>query len=1050
MNSLKNLEYVKQLTKNSIPFSFFYLLSLSVIVLSFCAPSSAIAQRKLLIDGTLTVGSQKLNNATVTIFKDGQKVDAVTTKSNGKFEVELELEHLFMLVFGKEGLVSKKIEVDTRGIPEEEKETANLYYGKWKVELFEESLGLNTSILKQPIGKVSYNPTYMQFANDDKYTKSIRKQLDELLAELEAAREQMLLLEEQLEEDYYLAIQDGDAFYKEKDYENALFQYQAALRLKPDEPYPTNMLEKVQAELGASEVLEEQYAALLTSGDDSFNAEQYEEAIGFYQDALNLKPNEEYPQEQIKIAEKALAEAEQNAKKQQEYDKLIADADIALNGQAYEDAKERYEKATRIFPEEEYPKTKIKEIETLLANQLESEKAYNLALKQGEAALKAERYEEAKGYFEEAGRINPAATRPPAALKEIETAMAALLALEADKAALEKAAKEKLEKDYARFLAEGDRAFEANELSLSIESYESALELKPEEAYPKEQINLAKQKLGELATLEENYAAQIKDAEQKFRNKEYDAARSSYEKALALKPEEQTPKDAIAEIDGILSAQAAALAAKEAEEAARLAALEEEYQSLIAQGDAAFETADYTTASKAYEGAREVKPEEAYPIEQLQKINNLLANAEERDNNYKTAIAEADKLLAKELWEDAKAKYAIASSIKSEEEYPSRKIAEIDAKLVALKAAEEEANRLEAERLAKLDADYNALLESAKTAEAGEQYDLAISKLKEAKELKPQEAFPASEIIRITGLIEGLAAAEEARLKAERDAKALEDKYRMIVDNADMLLKEERYNEAKSKYQEASGLKPEEAYPKDQITLIEAKLSEIAAAKEAERLAEEEAKRVEVAFNGAITEASVAMSGGNLELARTKLDEAKAFKPTDPVLNKKYDELKNLEDEAQRLADQQKLEEERAKAKLAEYDSYMTEGAAALTAENYDAAKSSYEKARDLFPDNEEPKVKLKEIAEIQEELRKAAALAETDTEFNYELAKKYPQGRTENTEEKGNKTITQIVIVTGNRGDEYIKERYSWGQEFYLKNGKPYNKNNWLNETRK
>ncbi len=1041
---------MKHNSQDNILLSLFSPLVFAMVFLWVLTPSFALAQKKLLIDGTLTVGSQKLNAAQVTVFKDGQKSNEVTTKSNGKFEVELELDHLFMLVFGKEGYVSKKIEVDTRGIPEDEKETANLYYGKWKVELFEESLGLNTSILKQPIGKVSYSSTYMQFANDDKYTKSIRKQLDALLAELEAATEQQLLLEEQLEEDYYLAIQDGDAFYKEKDFENALFQYQAALRLKPGESYPTKMLQKVQGELGASEALEEQYAALLSSGDDSFNTEKYEEAIGYYQDALSLKPSEEYPKDQIDAAEKALAIALENEEKQKEYDALIAAADIAFSGQAYEDAKEGYEKASRIFPDEAYPKTKINEITTLLEDLLESEKAFDLALKQGEAALKDERYEEAKGHFEQAAQLNPSAARPPAAIKEIELALAALLALEADRAAKEKAEQEKIEKNYVRFIAEGDRAFEANELNGSKEAYLAALELKPNEEYPKGQLSLITQHQGELAAAEESYESHMKDADLKFQNKEYEAAIASYNLALQVKPTQQKPKDAIAEIERLLSEQAALLAAQEAEEAARLAAIEEEYLALIGKGDVAFEAGDYESAKGAYQDAQRVKPEIAYPKEQLQKINNLLADAEERESNYKQAISEADKLFAKELWEDSKAKYGIALSIKPNESYPSVKIEEIDKKLASMTAAQEEADRLEAERLAKLDADYATLLEEAKSLEAQESYQEAISKLEEAKELKPEEGFPQTEITRISGVVAGLAAAEEARLKAEREEKQLAKKYQMLIDNADFLAKEERYTEAISKYQEASGLKPQEAYPNEQIALIENKVAELAAAEEAARKADEEARRIDAEFKNAIAQGSVAMDGGDLEVARTKFDEAKGLKPNDLIIPKKFAELESLEAEAARLAEAKRLEEEREKAKLAEYENYMAEGASAMTDENYEDAKTSYEKARDVFPDNEEPKIKLKEIAAIQDELRKAAVLAANDTEFNLELAKKYPQGRTENKEEKGNKTITQIVIVTGNRGDEYVKERYSWGQEFYLKNGKPYNKNNWLKETRK
>ena len=83
------------------------------------------------------------------------------------------------------------------------------------------------------------------------------------------------------------------------------------------------------------------------------------------------------------------------------------------------------------------------------------------------------------------------------------------------------------------------------------------------------------------------------------------------------------------------------------------------------------------------------------------------------------------------------------------------------------------------------------------------------------------------------------------------------------------------------------------------------------------------------------------------------------------------------------------------------------------------------------------------------EEARKLAEFhAKNDTEFNRQLAEKYPNGLNETTK-KGGKTTTRIVIVANGRGDEYKKEVYSYGAVFYFKNGKKIDESTFKRETK-
>ena len=73
----------------------------------------------------------------------------------------------------------------------------------------------------------------------------------------------------------------------------------------------------------------------------------------------------------------------------------------------------------------------------------------------------------------------------------------------------------------------------------------------------------------------------------------------------------------------------------------------------------------------------------------------------------------------------------------------------------------------------------------------------------------------------------------------------------------------------------------------------------------------------------------------------------------------------------------------------------------------------------------------------------------ETGTDFQNDLAKKYPQGVTEEVEKLGNKTIIRRIVVKGNTGDEYKMVKHNWGGKFFFKNGEAITELIWNEETK-
>jgi len=72
---------------------------------------------------------------------------------------------------------------------------------------------------------------------------------------------------------------------------------------------------------------------------------------------------------------------------------------------------------------------------------------------------------------------------------------------------------------------------------------------------------------------------------------------------------------------------------------------------------------------------------------------------------------------------------------------------------------------------------------------------------------------------------------------------------------------------------------------------------------------------------------------------------------------------------------------------------------------------------------------------------------------YKSKLAKEFPEGKTQTIREVKNdkgevvETLTRVVVIKGNLGNEYTKTESKWG-EMYLKNGKHITKNTFQLET--
>ena len=788
--------------------------------------------------------------------------------------------------------------------------------------------------------KVAFNEA-LSIKADEQYPK-------DKLAEIET----IVLKNQKSEEEYKSAVQNGDDALSDKNYEKAKEFYNAASGIKPQEAYPKDKLAEIEKTLAAVAEKEKAYYEAIAEGDQAMTSEELEKAKVSYTKASSLKPDVEYPKEQLTKIEAQLAA---NKELETNYKAAITEGDNAFSSKEYEKAKSAYKKAIELKSQEEYPASKITEIDGILAELKGKEESYQAAIKKGDDALKNEDYEVAKTAFEEALTLKDD-EYPKGKITEIEAKVKALAA--------EKAANEKLEADYQAAISKADQQNAEGKFDEAITSYTQASELKPDEAYPKEQIEAAKtakanaEKAAELAEIQKQYDEKIAVADKAFESGNLEDARSNYQAAASLKTEESYPKEKIASINATLSDAAEA---------------DQQYKDAIGAADKLIVEEKWEEAKVKYSEASAIKPDQEFPKEKINEIDERLAelaakqeeirlqnekNAE-TEANYNAAIKEADELFNAENFEGAKPKYEAALAIK-DEQYPKDKIKEIDVKLSSL--AEQEAA---AAAQTKIDAEYDALIAEADASFDGKDYEQAKTSYEAALSLK-EEQYPKEQITKIASAMAAQADAQAAAAKAAK----LDQDYLAALEKGDQALASNDLENALKAFQAAQVIKPEESYPPQKIAEIDGLITQRAAANEAAQA------ELNLKYEAFVEAGQTAMDAEDWENAISNFEQAKETLPSKSLPSTKIQEILAIQKTIAAKEEEIRLRKEQAAANESSYQTAIANGDKYFRDKNYNDAENEYRLALGLKSAEAYPQEQLDKIKSIIDQ-KNAAKLAE-------------------------------------------------------------------------
>lgn len=612
----------------------------------------------------------------------------------------------------------------------------------------------------------AYYQMALKFKQNDAYAK---KKIDDIISKLSHKMD--------AEDAYYDIVDKADIYFDQQEFDKAIKYYRDALKVIPDDDYAKNQIKKIlkMQELAKNKMLD--YKKYMAEGNSKLQQNKFDEAIDAYASAQKLFPGNNEPAEKISAAKQMKAEYEN---RMAQFNKLTQEAGRYLLIKKYSNALKLYQKAQKLFPEKEDVAAKIKEITPKAKTQLE----YDEKVAAADEFYINKNFGAAKAAYSEAAKLWPDNTYPTEMISKID-----------DQLALQR---KDLDKNYLKSIASADSLFNLKNYEPALAEYNMALSLKPNEQYPKSKIEAinsiyAKQK----QELKAQYSSIVSKADSLFAALLLDDAKQQYELALSIRPEDNYPKEQIKAIEAKAGELAAARKVKD------------HYDAVVAEAERLYKEGHFELAINKYKEAQVIESTADYPQKRIDEINMILANAAKAkkiNESYSRQITLGTRLKQEKNYEEARKAFVAALQLKPNEQTPKDQIAEID-RIV-----------LDREKKAAIDAKYNSVMKSADSLFALKEYQSAKLKYQQAALIKPDETEPNLRITKTEAIIANIE--NEAKLKKSYDAAIL---------SADDYFANNRFDEAKVNYQKALTFKPDEKYPKDQISVIDKKLAEIAA-----------------------------------------------------------------------------------------------------------------------------------------------------------------------------------------------------------------------------
>ena len=363
------------------------------------------------------------------------------------------------------------------------------------------------------------------------------------IAELEALKLNNLKQKE-IDAKYDVVMKKGKDLMAQQKYLDAIKEFNSANSIKPEEKDPVDLAaeaERLEKAKGNEE--NEKIEKIFTVALAKFEEKDYLKSKELAERFLSFRPEDQRAKDLIKNINDLELAKKNYALKMQEAEQLA----ISKN---YTKAIILFEQAKVIKNDETKPQERIDELNKIIADQssqAEKDELYKDYMTKGGLSQTAKSYEMALSHFQNALSVKENDQIAKDKIAEIQQILDDIANANSN---------ELIRKNqFDALIVEADATFNAEDFIASKSTYEKAFELDKSSTYAKAQIDesIKRQRLKDLSLGDAEYEKIIKTGDEMFDIKSYDKARESYNNALSLRPNDAYPKNKLDEINALLN-----------------------------------------------------------------------------------------------------------------------------------------------------------------------------------------------------------------------------------------------------------------------------------------------------------------------------------------------------------------------------------------------------------------------------------------------------------------------------------------------------------------
>lgn len=500
---MKNLSIKSSLLKSILAIS--TILLLVVLIFSF----SPAADKQFKISGIVKSKGKTLQGVVVTVLFQDNKLTSVITKNTGYFEVILDYQKAYKLEFSKQGFVNQYINVSTK-VPPDELKSGNLYpFSECNVEMLPQYKDLETKLFDKPVNEIKWLEEQGMIEFDDSYQAKIKPQFDNLKIKVDAIERKI----------YDTKIKDAQENEAKKNLDDALINYYEASNILPKEKLAKTKISEVKKVISQTSTNEESYLKNIKKGNELYVSNDYDDAIKYYNNALIYKPEDS--DALLKISDCENAKSKKFIVTKDNYYNFIKKADSLYTKNDFEASLVAYQNASKVLPDEKYPKTKIAE----LKQKTNAENTYEKNIEKADLAFKSNDVESAIKHYKKALELKPDATYPKQKIAELE-----------EKTNSETAAKNKAILDNEAFnnaVKKGDENSKVKKYQEAVDEYKKANSIKPTDAAVISKLKVAESQFAEQ-TKGKQYFAALDKSNTLLKEKRYTEAKKALESTYSI------------------------------------------------------------------------------------------------------------------------------------------------------------------------------------------------------------------------------------------------------------------------------------------------------------------------------------------------------------------------------------------------------------------------------------------------------------------------------------------------------------------------------------